>query len=306
MKKFATASFAAALIMTMSNLFSPVYAAEKNVNQYEVTYKDEKSIKSIVGSVFNKNLKKFDEEITSNRVVYTQDDMEIVVEGLNVNKRGEQSVKMTFTEKSGLENVNVPESYKYMISGNTLEKEVVVNVADKQNPTIEMDEEISTPVGEELDLVSMAKVSDDHKVASVKVKGDIDYNTDGVYNVELIAKDYSGNKTSQKVKVRVGNLNQIIADAALSQVGVFQDCTMLVTNALKSVGINFHGAPEDYLSLGTLTNEPVPGDICVYHGHVAIYIGDGMAVHGGWNGNQTVVTTVQCSNALIGYVHIEL
>ena len=306
MKKFATASFAAALFMTMSNLFSPVYAAEKNVNQYEVTYKDEKSIKSIVGSVFNKNLKKFDEEITSNRVVYTQGDMKIVVEGLNVNKRGEQTVTMTLTEKSGLENVNVPESYKHMISGDSLEKEIIVNVEDKKKPSIEIEEKVSTPVGEELDLVSLAKVKDDHKVASVKVKGEVDYDQAGVYEVELIAKDKAGNKASKKVKVCVGNLNQTIADAALAQVGVFQDCTMLVTNALKAVGIDFHGAPEDYLSLGTLTNEPVPGDICVYYGHVAIYIGDGMAVHGGWNGNQTVVTTVQCSNALIGYVHIEL
>lgn len=94
-----------------------------------------------------------------------------------------------------------------------------------------------------------------------------------------------------------------IAQAALAQIGVNQDCTMLVTNSLKTVGINFHGAPEAYLSLGPLTNNPVPGDICVYQGHVAIYIGNGQAVHGGWNGYTTAVYSVSCANPLIGYVH---
>ena len=95
-----------------------------------------------------------------------------------------------------------------------------------------------------------------------------------------------------------------IASAALAQVGRNQDCTMLVTNSLRAVGINYHGWPEGYLSLGQLTSNPVPGDIIVYSGHVAIYLGGGQAVHGGWNGNTTVVTSVSCSNALIGFVHV--
>ena len=95
-----------------------------------------------------------------------------------------------------------------------------------------------------------------------------------------------------------------IAAAARAQVGASQDCTMLVTNALAAVGINFHGSPEQYLSLGRITSSPVAGDIIVYSGHVAIYIGNGQAVHGGWNGSQTVVTSVSCDKALIGYVHV--
>ena len=95
-----------------------------------------------------------------------------------------------------------------------------------------------------------------------------------------------------------------IAAAALNQVGASQDCTMLVTNALKAVGINFHGSPEQYLSLGRITSSPVAGDIIVYSGHVAIYLGNGEAVHGGWYGNQTVRASVSCGNALIAYVHV--
>lgn len=95
-----------------------------------------------------------------------------------------------------------------------------------------------------------------------------------------------------------------IAAAAIAQVGVNQDCTRLVSNSLAAVGINFHGWPASYASLGSYTSNPVPGDIIIYSGHVAIYIGNGQAVHGGWLGSQTVISSVSCSNALIGYVHI--
>ena len=90
---------------------------------------------------------------------------------------------------------------------------------------------------------------------------------------------------------------QAIAAAALAQVGVEQDCTMLATNSLKAVGINFHGWPAGYLSLGTKVSaaEAQPGDLLVYanggggQAHVAVYIGNGKAVHGGWNGHTTAV-----------------
>ena len=95
-----------------------------------------------------------------------------------------------------------------------------------------------------------------------------------------------------------------ILAAAMGQLGVNQDCTMLVTNSLRAVGINFHGWPSDYAALGSWTSAPVPGDIIIYSGHVAIYAGNGQAVHGGWNGYQTVLASVSCSNTLIGYIHV--
>lgn len=101
-----------------------------------------------------------------------------------------------------------------------------------------------------------------------------------------------------------GDVSSTIAAAALAQVGVRQDCTMLVSNALAAAGIYFHGWPYEYLSLGTVTSSPQPGDIAVYDGHVAVYIGDGLCVHGGFNGGNTEVYSVSCSNALIGFVHV--
>lgn len=88
--------------------------------------------------------------------------------------------------------------------------------------------------------------------------------------------------------------SQAIVDAAMGQIGVNQDCTMLVTNSLRAVGINFHGWPHEYAALGTITTDPQPGDIAIQAdggagaGHVAIYIGNGQAVHGGFGGTTKI------------------
>ncbi|WP_026532988.1 C40 family peptidase [Arthrobacter sp. H41] len=92
-----------------------------------------------------------------------------------------------------------------------------------------------------------------------------------------------------------------IAAAAMGQIGVYQDCTMLVTNALAAAGINFHDWPAGYLGLGTQVSAAaaVPGDLIYYTNggagvpHIAVYIGGGEAVHGGFNGNQTVVAPAE-------------
>ncbi|WP_028279948.1 LysM peptidoglycan-binding domain-containing protein [Arthrobacter sp. H5] len=102
-----------------------------------------------------------------------------------------------------------------------------------------------------------------------------------------------------------------IAAAAQSQVGVSQDCTKLVTNALAAAGINFHDWPAGYLSLGSTVSEgqAVPGDLVYYAdggagvAHIGVYIGGGQAVHGGFNGNQTVVAPVHLGSGPV-FIHV--
>ena len=91
-----------------------------------------------------------------------------------------------------------------------------------------------------------------------------------------------------------------VAAAAYAQIGVSQDCTALATNALAAAGINFHGWPAGYLSLGRTVSaaEAQPGDLAYYQNggvgmaHIAVYVGNGMAVHGGWNGGTTALYSV--------------
>jgi hypothetical protein len=95
--------------------------------------------------------------------------------------------------------------------------------------------------------------------------------------------------------VPVSGKRAAILAAARAQIGVAQDCTMLVTNSLKAVGINFHDWPAGYLTLGPVTTNPQPGDLIYYANggsgmaHIAV-VSDkpGMAIHGGFNGNSTV------------------
>ena len=58
-------------------------------------------------------------------------------------------------------------------------------------------------------------------------------------------------------------VGSIIASAALAQLGVVQDCTALVRNALSAAGISWVGWPGDYLNKGRLVSqgEAQPGDL---------------------------------------------
>ncbi len=94
-----------------------------------------------------------------------------------------------------------------------------------------------------------------------------------------------------------GGVGAKVAAAAYAQLGVRQDCTALVSNSLSAAGIAFHGWPAGYLSLGRTVSaaEAQPGDLVYYADggmgtpHIGVYVGNGMAVHGGWNGNNTVL-----------------
>lgn len=102
-----------------------------------------------------------------------------------------------------------------------------------------------------------------------------------------------------------------IASAALGQVGVAQDCTAAVTNALRAAGINHHGWPASYLGLGAQVSagQAQPGDLVYYAdggmgtAHIGVYIGGGKAVHGGWNGGSTVVDSVNVGSGPV-YVRV--
>ena len=108
------------------------------------------------------------------------------------------------------------------------------------------------------------------------------------------------------------NEGAAIYQAALAQLGRYQDCTMLVTNALKAVGINFHDWPAGYMSLGTVVpaSQAQPGDLIYYANgglgmaHIAVYAGNGQAVHGGWLGNQTVLNSANVAGGAV-YIRVK-
>ncbi len=87
----------------------------------------------------------------------------------------------------------------------------------------------------------------------------------------------------------VGGVNAAMVASAYAQIGVFQDCTAMVEKALGSAGIPVGDlGPMQFMNYGKVVSDPPqPGDMIVQSGHVAIYIGNGQAISGGINGNQT-------------------
>jgi hypothetical protein len=83
-----------------------------------------------------------------------------------------------------------------------------------------------------------------------------------------------------------GNLG--ILGAARAQLGVWQDCTALVENSLRALGYSVGDlGPMGFSSYGVQVSpsDAQPGDIMMRGGHVAIYAGNGVAVHGGYQGS---------------------
>lgn len=134
---------------------------------------------------------------------------------------------------------------------------------------------------------------------------------------ETAAKNNANNpKQTQSNNVPPSSIDATsspVLKAALSYVGQSMSCDQLATMALVDGGL-LSGTPDpifhdgDYLnvSIGFFpevssfipASQAVPGDLIYYDDggvggpHVAVYAGNGLAVHGGWNGLQVVVNTV--------------
>nr|WP_269436363.1 NlpC/P60 family protein [Arthrobacter zhangbolii] len=84
------------------------------------------------------------------------------------------------------------------------------------------------------------------------------------------------------------NVGAALVASAYGQIGVAQDCTAMVENALRSVGKSVGDlAPGQFFQFGAVVGSPQPGDLVITGGHVAIYVGNGQVISGGLNGMNT-------------------
>ena len=126
-------------------------------------------------------------------------------------------------------------------------------------------------------------------------------------------KERSDSASSATATVYGSGRGGSIASAARSLVGAHMDCVSLASSALARAGISFRGWPEQFLGLGSRVPGGVgaaqPGDILVYrytnganggahYDHVAVYVGGGMAVHGGWRGNSVVLASAYIGSGI--------
>lgn len=84
------------------------------------------------------------------------------------------------------------------------------------------------------------------------------------------------------------DIGMALVASAYSQLGVRQDCTAMVEKALRSVGKTVGDiGPNGFYRYGTVVTDPQPGDLMIKSSHVAIYVGNGMAISGGFNNFNT-------------------
>ena len=306
-----------------AKLNQKIKSSEKNPSLLSNTelLKVAKQVKEEKAKKVNEEMVKLGEK--NGEAEYLYGNYLIRTSGFKTNGDSKQNVSVKFRLLSMIEKqlYEITNSTELLDSYNKLsnseptqeyQKEFTVGMVDVSAPQITLsDKSTELVVGDDFKISDYVKevVDDEDGTLEYKTIGDVDTSQTGTYNVVVQAKDSLGNVNEKGITFTVvkdlqKTFYNKIAEAAIAQIGVEQDCTMLVTNSLKAVGINFHGWPIEYKTLGEWTDSPVPGDIIIYEGHVALYIGNGRAIHGGWYGHSTIEWSVECSNNLIGYVHV--
>lgn len=115
--------------------------------------------------------------------------------------------------------------------------------------------------------------------------------------------------SSSYTEIPASSTNAAILASAEAQIGAIQDCTVLGEKALRAAGISGVGdeSPESLMRFASPVSNPEPGDFIYYadggmgFAHNAVYLGGGQAIHSGWNGNQTVVESVNVGSGPVYY-----
>ena len=113
----------------------------------------------------------------------------------------------------------------------------------------------------------------------------------GIYTASASLKPASTPAPATASTVPASGVGAALVASARAQLGATQDCTILVEQALRSVGKSVGDlAPLQFHQYGTPVSNPQPGDLIIRAGHIGIYIGNGQAISSGMNGvNETIV-----------------
>lgn len=86
-----------------------------------------------------------------------------------------------------------------------------VNVVDEDAPVISFNDNLSTTVGSQIDLLKDVNVSDNsNEDITVTIEGEYDFNKEGSYELYYVAKDSSGNEKKEKFILNVTKKKEVV------------------------------------------------------------------------------------------------
>lgn len=304
----------------------------------EIEYGDENPITELLETI-NLNIKSQHEEVIDEGIInvnqhkFVAGNKEILLSGYDATKLDLKEVELTIKTKSN----------------NLLEQEqvkkyrVLVHLVDKNAPEITLSEESAEiTVGDDFsieDYIESVVDKQDGTIEEYKIDSEgVNLDEAGEYVYKITATDKSNNEATKEFKITVkekeekteivngvvvttssrggssvaaGSKQSAIYSAAMAQLGRYQDCTALASNALSAAGISFHDWPAGYMALGDAVSpsEAVAGDLIYYANggtglaHIAVYAGNGEAIHGGYLGNQTVKASANMGSGIV-YIRV--
>lgn len=114
------------------------------------------------------------------------------------------------------------------------------------------------------------------------------------FSIELVSEPQVALNSSQIVSQSLPASNSVLINSAMKYMGANWDCTMLVEQALRDLGYSVPDVgPLGFGGYGVVFYDPSQvqaGDIMMRGGHVSIYAGNGMAIHGGFGFGGVVYT----------------
>ena len=135
-------------------------------------------------------------KVEINSKIYNSDLIKSIKNGKIVSKK-----EIVDTSKLGDKKIKI--KYKTFFNKTKIYS-YTINIVDTKKPEIEGTEKISISQGDDVDLLTDVKVSDNSKEKiDVKIEGDYDLNKVGSYKLYYVAKDSSGNEMKKEFTLDV-------------------------------------------------------------------------------------------------------
>lgn len=301
------------IILIILTLSLGCYSYRRSAIQNSITFKVTKDRKVEFGSANYSALDMLDK---------VSGDVSILKD-VNINKIGEQVVLLQVTKDNVSKNVpvvvEVVDSVKPEIA---LNRDIVFINSGRKHDVSSNIKSVTDNVDGELKYKDNNSISDDD-ANYYTINGSVNTNSIGAYNIEVIAVDKAGNKTSKNFKVVVTSHSKEtnLKSIAYSLIGkpyvsgangpnAF-DCSGFVQYVYKRVGLSVGRSATDQLYNGyeVSYSDIRVGDIIVWGydknnvTHTAIYVGDGLMIHAA-NPNEGVKVDKVSGWGNYTYVHV--